>query len=109
MALHLSRGWLIAYDIADPRRLGRLHAFVKKHALPVQYSLYYCEASPARMDALMRRIEKYIDPRHDDVRAYQVPANPRIFSLGRGALPDGAALLSASDSLGYFGKPLSPR
>ena len=34
------RNWLVAYDIASPRRLARVHRYLKRHAIPVQYSVF---------------------------------------------------------------------
>lgn len=83
MALNASRAWLIAYDIASPRRLGRLGAFIKKRAVPVQYSVYYFEGSPAQLAGLMKEIGARIDASRDDVRAYPIPDNPEVAALGR--------------------------
>lgn len=42
MALNERRSWLIAYDIALPKRLSRIHRYTKSVATPLQYSLYLC-------------------------------------------------------------------
>lgn len=85
----------MTYDIADKRRLSRLHRFIKKHAVPVQYSVFLFEGSGAQVGRLMDKIEGYIDPKYDDVRAYQLPAEPQLVTLGRGSLPESLTLASA--------------
>lgn len=94
MSSHACRAWLIAYDIADPRRLNRLHRFLARHAAPVQYSVYYYEGSRAAMEKLMKAIEALINPAKDDVRTYQLPDILQIDALGRGAMPVETMLLS---------------
>ncbi|MCK2127771.1 CRISPR-associated endonuclease Cas2 [Thauera aromatica] len=94
MALNAPRSWLITYDITDPRRLVRLHRFLVKAATPVQYSVFHYEGSPAQMGRLMAAIETRIDPRTDDVRGYQLPAQLSVDTLGRGHLPGETFLLS---------------
>ena len=94
MALNTPRSWLITYDIADKRRLSRLHRFIKKHAVPVQYSVFLFEGSAAQVGRLMGEIEGYIDPEYDDIRAYQLPTEPDLVTLGRGSLPESLTLTS---------------
>lgn len=94
MALNAPRAWLICYDIANPRRLVRLHRFLKGVAQPVQYSVFHYEGSPARLGRLMQDIEQRIDTKEDDVRAYPVPNPVTLFTLGRGAMPSGVLLES---------------
>jgi CRISPR-associated protein Cas2 len=65
--------WLIAYDIADPRRWRRVHAAVTREAWRLQYSLYWAPLGPREIRALAARIEAVIDPRADDVRFYPFP------------------------------------
>lgn len=84
MALNAPQGWLIAYDIADPRRLGRLHRFMVNMATPVQYSVFHFEGTPAAMGKLMQDLEGYIDPKADDVRAYALPKHLSVETLGKG-------------------------
>jgi len=45
--------YLISYDIADPRRLQRVHAFLRRHALPVQYSVFLARLSERRLVGLL--------------------------------------------------------
>lgn len=96
MALNSPRGWLITYDIANPRRLGRLHRFLSRHAAPAQYSVFHFEGSPSKMNRLMVEIATLIDPKADDVRGYLLPESLSIDTIGRGSLPGGALLVSAN-------------
>lgn len=96
MALNAPRAWLITYDITCPRRLVRLHRFLCKHALPVQYSVFHYQGSAARLGQLMQQIESRIDSDSDDVRAYPLPEDPQIDLLGRGSLPADSRLLSST-------------
>lgn len=84
--------YLISYDIADPRRLQRVHAFLKKHAMPVQYSVFLARMSERRLVSLLAEINQRIDPRSDDVRAYPLPAHCEAVTLGRLYLPEGVQL-----------------
>ena len=95
MALSAPRAWLIAYDISDPKRLNRVHRFVIKHCVPVQYSLYYFEGSTRAVEGLLKEMQNLIKPEADDVRAYPLPPTPDIVTLGRGSLPATIQLLSS--------------
>lgn len=96
MAVNTPRGWLISYDITHPKRLMRLHRFLRKHAVPVQYSVFHYEGSAAAMGRLMADVEKRIDPKTDDVRGYLLPENLQLDTLGRGGLPTNAQLISTA-------------
>lgn len=94
MALNTPRGWLITYDITNPKRLVRLHRFLVRQATPVQYSVFYFEGSAAQMGRLMADIETRINPGSDDVRGYQLPEQLSIDTIGRGGLPASTFVLS---------------
>ncbi len=94
MALNNPRAWLICYDISDPKRLGRLHRYIRRFAQPVQYSVFYYEGSHAKLRRRMKDLERYIDSRDDDVRAYPIPNPPELHTVGRGALPSCVTLQS---------------
>lgn len=87
MALNARRHWLIAYDIANPKRLIRLHRFLRKQATPVQYSVFCFEGSAAAMGSLMAEIETRINPKADDVRGYLLPEPLQLVTIGRGSMP----------------------
>ena len=102
--LNQHRGWLIAYDVADRKRVARLHRSVRGFALPVQHSLFYFECTSRQLQRQIEAIAHQIDPREDDVRVYPVPASPRLWVFGRGGLPSGVwiespAGFAASDLL----------
>ena len=98
MALNTPRAWLITYDITNPKRLSRLHRFLRKHAVPVQFSVFHYEGSAASMGQLAAQIETRIDPKTDDVRIYQLPEHLGIDTLGRGGIPGETYVFSGADS-----------
>lgn len=94
MAIGTPRSWLICYDVTDPKRLMRLHRFLRRHAAHVQYSVFHFEGSAAAMGRLMHSVEHRIDPESDDVRAYLIPERLQLDTLGRGQLPGDTLLIS---------------
>lgn len=86
------RNWLVAYDIADPRRLQRVHAYLKRHAIPVQYSVFVLRDDARALNTVLRGIAERIDENEDDVRAYHLPARCEVTALGRQYLPEGILL-----------------
>jgi CRISPR-associated protein Cas2 len=99
MALNQIRNWLIAYDIANPRRLRRVHRALCEHAVPVQYSVFATRCSPARIGAVRAALAALINKREDDVRFYPVPEHANPFVYGRRALPEGLRLLAGGHIL----------
>lgn len=77
-----SNAWLVAYDIADPRRLGRVGRWVRDFAMPVQYSLYLGLLGESELGRLVAGLETRIRPNEDDVRLYHLPALLHVDSLG---------------------------
>ena len=90
------RPWLICYDIADPRRLFKVHRYLKHSAIPVQYSVFLAHLTAARLRDVLAGIRERIDEREDDVRAYPIMAAPPVESVGRQILPEGVMLLGES-------------
>ncbi len=84
--------WLICYDIADPRRLARVHRAATRFAVPVQYSVFWARLDRAGLNAALRAMAGLIDPWADDIRFYPLPENVRVHTLGRAVLPDGVRL-----------------
>ncbi|MGZ8153399.1 MAG: CRISPR-associated endonuclease Cas2 [Methylovulum sp.] len=88
--------FLICYDIADPKRLSRVHRCLKKQGLPVQYSVFTAELRRAQVEKLLARLTALIDQREDDVRCYTLPNNLEFNALGKQFLPEDVMLFSGS-------------
>ena len=89
MPANRKTSWLICYDIADPRRLQRVHKIIKEFALPFQYSVFRKNTTRREVVKLLTELERIIDPRRDDLRAY--PLRPADWHLdaGKKMLPEG--------------------
>ncbi|RMF21205.1 MAG: CRISPR-associated endonuclease Cas2 [Deltaproteobacteria bacterium] len=75
--------YLIAYDITDPKRLRRIHRFMRRRAIPLQYSVFIASLTPGRLDELLLGAGRLIDELHDDVRCYALPTVTEVLALGR--------------------------
>lgn len=93
MALNEIRTWLIAYDITSPRRLGRVHRYLKKTAIPVQYSVFIAEENDAGVRRILSDLAQIINGKTDDVRIYPLPKHPETYHYGRGHIPEGVLWL----------------
>jgi CRISPR-associated protein Cas2 len=84
--------YLLTYDIANPKRLGRLYRAMKKRAVPIQYSVFLARLTPARLADMRSMVLSIIDEREDDVRFYPLPTDGWQRRLGRTTLPAGLLL-----------------
>ncbi len=80
--------WLVTYDIADPRRLGRVFRFLKKEGVPVQYSVFWVNCNAIKMAALIAQVRLLITANEDDVRAYRIPERSATVTIGRAIITD---------------------
>ncbi len=71
------RFWIIAYDIAHPRRLRRVAALMERFGVRVQKSVFECWLDDAAFNDLTRRITPLLHPREDSVRYYPLCAQCR--------------------------------
>jgi CRISPR-associated protein Cas2 len=93
---------LICYDIADPKRLGRVHRYLRKYAMPLQYSVFIAYTAPKTVSGILVGIAKLIEPSEDDIRCYTLPSKLDITHLGRQMFPDGVTLAMEGSALGLF-------
>jgi len=85
--------YLVCYDIADPKRLGRVFRLLKGIGIHLQYSVFYCSLTRPQLFELKERLQERIDNREDDIRIYPLPAGEKITALGQGyRVPDGVDL-----------------
>jgi CRISPR-associated protein Cas2 len=97
-------GWyLIAYDIADPKRLYRMHRRLRRDALAMQQSVFLVQRSQRGIGQLMDELEGLIHRREDDLRAYPIPDPGEIWLRGKGAM-DGSLLAPGANVGAHLAK-----
>lgn len=84
--------YLIAYDIASPKRLQRVHRYLTDNAIPLQNSTFLFTASRGRFEYCWAQLARLIDRREDDIRAYPLPADSLRLELGS-KIPEGVYCL----------------
>ncbi len=87
-----AQSYLIAYDIANPRRLLRVGRAMTKHAIRVQYSVFLGEFTRLQLLAVVDELHALIDRRVDDVRIYALPREPTFIWIGQSLWPSGVRL-----------------
>ena len=83
------RAFVIGYDIANPRRLQRVHREMCKHATPLEYSVFLLVGDAAARNRCLEKMSALIDDDEDDVRCYPLPARGFQGRVGRASLPAG--------------------
>jgi len=96
VATNAPRMNIVCYDITDPKRLGRVHRYLVKHGLALQYSVFVVVADRDGLLAILAGISGLIDQRTDDVRAYPLPSRLEYTHLGRQLFPEGVTLSDAT-------------
>jgi len=86
-------GWyLIAYDIAAPLRLRRMHRRLRREGMALQQSVFLVQHTQAGIAALMDELASLMHRREDDLRAYPIPGPDEIWLRGKGVM-DGALIM----------------
>ena len=80
---------LVAYDIADTEttgasRLRRIADVCEKYGQRVQFSVFECRLSKARLARLVGEVEDIIDRERDSVLVYRFPAGIEAATLRLG-------------------------
>ena len=64
--------FIVAYDIADTKRVAKLGRFLSKIGIRIEYSIFYVKASKDEMTEIAIKINDIIDTEMDDVRIYEI-------------------------------------
>jgi len=65
--------FIIAYDIADVKRLKKIGKLIEKKAMRIQYSVYILyDATQEEITKLLDEVCKLYDEKYDDIRVYKV-------------------------------------
>jgi CRISPR-associated protein Cas2 len=78
-----NNSYLIAYDIRCPKRLAKLHRYMKKNAIAVQKSVFIAHLDINDLPKMKQSIIRIIDEHVDDVRIYRLPAHVHLHTLGQ--------------------------
>lgn len=77
------KGWyILAYDIADPKRLRRVHYLIKKKGVSAQKSVFLVYGTETFMNGLLDDLAKEMLLKEDDLRAYPILSPKRIWTTG---------------------------
>ena len=82
---------IVAYDIADPRRLNRIARIMKDYGRRVQKSIFEVEANDTVFREMKRRAERVMEPEEDGVKYFSLCERcaDTLVAIGvSGALPD---------------------
>jgi len=86
----MKSNYLVCYDIASPRRLGRILRLMKGNGIHIQYSVFFCRFTWPQLLEIKRKLNLLINPKEDDIRIYPLPAGEKTVALGRGdKVPEG--------------------
>ena len=99
--------YLIAYDIACPKRLRKVHRHLSSQALAVQYSVFLAQISRPDLEGLLFSMGPLISDREDDVRIYPIPARCEAVCIGRQPIPRGV-FLAAEELMRVLKPPTTP-
>ena len=76
-------GWyMVCYDIANPRRLVRVHRIMKKNGISAQKSVFFLQRKEADMEAFLGELGRIIRKDEDDIRAYPVESPKKVWTTG---------------------------
>ncbi|OBX45669.1 CRISPR-associated endonuclease Cas2 [Haemophilus haemolyticus] len=78
--------YLIAYDIADQKRLHQAHKKVEAFAIGGQKSFYECWLTEHEMSKFKSEVNNLIEPFDDRVFIFRVPDNVEPMLFGKAEL-----------------------
>jgi CRISPR-associated protein Cas2 len=76
--------YLIAYDIAEPRRLRRVARYLEQHALRCQKSVFLANVTRREVVQIMDGVAQLISPTEDVVQAWKLSFDQPPGGLVRG-------------------------
>jgi CRISPR-associated protein Cas2 len=77
---------IVAYDIADPKRLSHVAKVCEDYGLRVQYSIFECNLTEDEFDTFWLRLLDEIDEKEDRIVAYRVDAKSAQRTMTAGTM-----------------------
>ena len=85
--------YLIAYDIADQKRLHQAHKKVEAFAIGGQKSFYECWLTEHEMSKFKSEVNNLIEPFDDRVFIFRIPDNVEPMLFGKAELQSVSAFM----------------
>ncbi len=63
----MRKRYLVCYDIADPKRLQRVHRKMRGFGDPLQYSVFCCDLNASEKVILRNELHRLINHREDQI------------------------------------------
>lgn len=81
---------IVAYDIADPRRLNRVARIIKDYGVRVQKSIFEVEVDNRRFQEMWMRVCVEIEPAEDGVKFFPLceKCAGTVENIGQGVFVD---------------------
>lgn len=81
--------YLIGYDIANPKRLQKIHKRMTAFSTPIQYSIFLYEGNIENLHKCLNKVLTIFNEKEDDLRVYPLPTHSKQWQLGKAILPEG--------------------
>lgn len=81
--------YLIGYDIKNAKRIRKIHRYLTRHSMPIQYSVFLYIGSEQSLQKHIQNMLQLIDQKEDDLRIYEIPEHGKQYRLGQPVLPEG--------------------
>ncbi len=85
--------YLVCYDVANPKRLQRVHKFLLGYKVGGQKSFFECWLTASELDAVRQGLVDRMNTRDDRAHIFQLDPRQRIDCLGTAQAPKHAAFM----------------
>jgi len=79
---------MIAYDIADSKRLKRVHRILKECGIAAQKSVFFVKGNETQINNILDKLSSKIIFTEDDIRAYPIIKPENIWTNGTNPLSE---------------------
>jgi len=79
--------YIIAYDIADNKRINKVRNFLRGYSTGGQKSVYECFLSEAELASITQELKWMIREEYDRIHIFQVDRRAQIICLGIAVKP----------------------
>jgi CRISPR-associated protein Cas2 len=100
--------YLIAYDVADPRRLRRVARLLERRAVRCQKSVFLFRGDAAAVAALLDQAAKLLAVRDDVLQAWPLAAGATALSRGQPLPVTPAGVVLAPRRALFVARPPEP-